>query len=64
MSAPATGEVLSLPDTGEAVVNRLHKEIIAALREPDVKEAFAQRGADVALLGGSFTTLPLFVPAP
>lgn len=24
MSAPATGEVLSLPDTGEAAVNRLH----------------------------------------
>ncbi|OYX57592.1 MAG: hypothetical protein B7Y86_05500 [Brevundimonas subvibrioides] len=24
MSAPATGEVLSLPDTGEATVNRLH----------------------------------------
>ncbi len=34
--------------TPAPVVNRLHKEIVAALREPDVKDAFSQRGMVVA----------------
>ena len=34
--------------TPAPVVQRLHKEIVAALAEPDVKEAFAQRGMVVA----------------
>ena len=34
--------------TPAPVVNRLHKEIVAALREPDVKDAFSHRGMVVA----------------
>ncbi|HYD58512.1 MAG TPA: tripartite tricarboxylate transporter substrate binding protein [Burkholderiales bacterium] len=34
--------------TPAPVVQRLHKEIVAALAQPDVKEAFAQRGMVVA----------------
>jgi tripartite-type tricarboxylate transporter receptor subunit TctC len=34
--------------TPAPVVQRLHKEIVAALGQPDVKEAFAQRGMVVA----------------